>query len=123
MLNRKIWLNFHKRAKVMKIAAIQTSPIIGDFAKNIEAHKKLIELSTDNGADLIFFPELSLTGYEPKLANELAISPDDDRLNDFQNISDAKEITIAVGVPIRAETGIMIGMIQAPLTGFQKDAR
>lgn len=31
----------------------------------------------------LIFPELSLTGHEPKLANELASTPDDPRFNVF----------------------------------------
>jgi len=56
----------------MKICIAQTTPIKGDIEKNIENHKKLIALSIQENADIIVFPELSLTGYEPKLVKELA---------------------------------------------------
>ncbi len=52
-------------------------------------------------ADLILFPELSLTGYEPTLAQSLAIPPDDPRLDVFQAQADAGAITICVGAPTR----------------------
>lgn len=64
----------------MKICAAQTRPFKGDIQKNIDTHKKLINLAVSNGADLIFFPELSLTGYEPKLSKELATIQADSRL-------------------------------------------
>jgi predicted amidohydrolase len=95
----------------MKICVAQTKPIKGDIEKNIAGHKKLIDLAVDNTADVIIFPELSLTGYEPTLARVLAISPDDKRLDVFQTISDDYEITIGVGVPTQSHKGTCISMI------------
>jgi predicted amidohydrolase len=95
----------------MKICVAQTRPVKGDIQGNITNHKKLIDLAVSNGADTIIFPELSLTGYEPEIAKELATDPDDSRLDDFQKISDAKHITIGVGMPIKSNSGILISMI------------
>lgn len=95
----------------MKICAAQTRPVKGNIQQNIENHKKLINLAVVNGADIIIFPELSITGYEPELAQELATHVEDPRFDDFQEISDAQQLTIGVGMPIKNETGISIGMI------------
>jgi predicted amidohydrolase len=95
----------------MKICVAQTKPIKGDIQKNIEKHKELITLAVLNNADMIVFPELSLTGYEPKLAKELATNQDDSRFDDFQSISDAKHITIGVGIPLKTNSGISISMV------------
>src|SRR5918992_869265 len=95
----------------MKICVAQTRPIKGDIQSNIDNHKKLIDLAVSNGADTIIFPELSVTGYEPELAKELATNPDDNRFDDFQKISDTKQITIGVGVPTKNTTGISISMV------------
>lgn len=95
----------------MKICVVQTRAVTGDIQRNIENHKKLIDLAVSNGADIVIFPELSLTGYEPKLAKELATTQDDSRFDDFQKISDTQQITIGVGVPIKNETGISISMV------------
>lgn len=95
----------------MRICAAQTRPVKGDLPKNIEHHKKLVTLAAANGADVIIFPELSVTGYEPELAKDLAISPDDKRLDSFQEISDAKQIVIGVGVPLKACTGVTINTL------------
>jgi predicted amidohydrolase len=54
----------------MKIAVAQTRPIKGDISTNIKTHKKLIDLAISYKVDTIFFPELSITGYEPELAKE-----------------------------------------------------
>jgi predicted amidohydrolase len=92
----------------MKICAAQTRPIKGDIQANIDNHKKLIGLAVSDRADLVIFPELSLTGYEPALARELATDQGDSRFDDFQAISDTKQITIGVGVPTKSENGICI---------------
>ena len=63
------------------------------------------------GADAIFFPELSLTGYEPKLAKELATSVEDKRFDVFQVISDRQNIAIGIGIPIARPEGVAIGMV------------
>lgn len=95
----------------MKICIAQTKPIKGEIERNIADHLKLIELAVSHQAQIIIFPELSLTGYEPTLAHSLAIHPQDSRLNEFQFISDTNRITIGVGVPTRNEDGICISMI------------
>lgn len=95
----------------MKLCVAQTRPVKGDIERNIENQKKLIALAVANGAEIIIFPELSITGYEPSLANKLATSPDDIRFDDFQKISDSKHITIGIGVPLKADSGVSISML------------
>jgi predicted amidohydrolase len=94
----------------MKISVAQARPSRGDISKNIENHKRLIDLAISVHADMIFFPELSITGYEPELASDLAIAAGDRSLHDFQKISDANTITIGVGMPSRSERGLHISM-------------
>ncbi|PNW25796.1 carbon-nitrogen hydrolase family protein [Formosa algae] len=95
----------------MKICIAQTKPIKGDIQKNIENHIKLIALSIKKGADIIVFPELSLTGYEPELVKELATTQNDKRFDEFQKISDSNKIIIGFGLPIKNEEGICISML------------
>ena len=95
----------------MKIGVAQTRPVEGDIQTNIFNHLKIIDLAILNGADSIFFPELSLTGYEPKLAKTFATDQDDPIFKQFQTISDTKNITIGVGIPTKARSGILISMI------------
>jgi predicted amidohydrolase len=95
----------------MKIGVAQTKPVKGDINQNIEAHKRLIRLAIDNGAHMIVFPELSITGYEPELAKDLATNQDDNRLQDFQQLSDAHNIIMGVGMPLKQDKGITISMI------------
>lgn len=95
----------------MKIGVAQIQPIPGDIHGNIARHKRIIESAVANKTDVIIFPELSLTGYEPTLAYSLAMKVNDSRLNDFQQISDRHAMTIGVGVPTQHEAGICISMI------------
>ncbi len=95
----------------MKIGVAQSRPVKGDITRNIAGHKKLIDLAVASGAAMIVFPELSITGYEPELAKDLATDTNDKRFNDFQQISNDKDITIGIGMPLRNDTGVLIAMI------------
>lgn len=95
----------------MRICVAQTRPVKGDIQRNIDTHKKLIDLATSCGADIVIFPELSITGYEPELAKELVTDPNDSRFEDFQSISNTRQVTIGIGVPTKSDTGISISMV------------
>lgn len=95
----------------MKCCLAQTRPFPGDFQANLIRHQQLIQLAASAGADTILFPELSLTGYEPTLAEALAIVPDDSRLASLQMLSDTHGLTIGAGSPVRTEQGITISLL------------
>jgi predicted amidohydrolase len=95
----------------MKIGLAQLRPFKGDLKKNIVAHKRLLDVAILKEADVVVFPELSLTGYEPKLCKELASHQDDERLDDFQTLSDTHRMTICVGMPTKSSSGVRISMI------------
>ncbi len=95
----------------MKIGIAQTRPIKGNIAANIEAHKKFIDLALTQMTDAIFFPELSLTGYEPNLASKLATTQEDIRLDLFQDTSNTHNIIIGLGLPTQANSTFRISMI------------
>jgi predicted amidohydrolase len=103
----------------MILTVAQTHPHKGSTLKNIKQHKRLIDIAISYNADTIIFPELSLTGYEPELAKTLAMTADDSQLDCFQDISDDKNITIGVGIPLNTdgtsrnsrEGGISISMV------------
>jgi predicted amidohydrolase len=95
----------------MNISIAQIKPLKGDIPANIEKHIQFIDLAVSLKASSVFFPELSLTGYEPELAKKLAIDPNDSRLDILQQISNQKKITIGVGVPTVYQKGVRISMI------------
>jgi len=49
-----------------KVALCQINPTVGDLRGNAAKMIEWIKNATDRGAELIVFPELSLTGYPPK---------------------------------------------------------
>jgi len=95
----------------MRIGIGQTNPQKGDIEKNIVQHIKLLNIAIHRNADLMIFPELSLTGYEPELAEDLATTSDDKRLDVFQEICDLNKIVIGVGLPTKENDNLFISMI------------
>src|SRR5262245_58955338 len=95
----------------MRICVVQTRPIKGDIAGNVIQHQRFIDVAIENGAGIVIFPELSVTGYEPTLAQELGTSKDDPRFDVFQDLADAQKITIGIGAPTRHPAGICISML------------
>jgi predicted amidohydrolase len=95
----------------MRIAIVQTEAIKGNIEKNLENHLKWIKEAIRHQADMAVFPELSLTGYEPDLAERLATNQDDARLDDIQHLSDEYDITIGAGLPTKDEGDVLISMI------------
>lgn len=59
-----------------KIAIAQINPALGDIEKNIKKHIQFIDNAIKKKADMVVFPELSLTGYSLKDLNfDLALNP------------------------------------------------
>jgi predicted amidohydrolase len=95
----------------MRIAVVQTRPTACEIAANIGAHERWVKRVAARGADMVFFPELSLLGYEPKHAARFAMRADDARLDVFQMLSQALRITIGVGAPTAGDAGVRISML------------
>jgi predicted amidohydrolase len=63
--------------KPFRLALAQIDTHLGDVPANLEAHLDTIARARRRGADLVVFPELSLTGYMLQdLADEVALTPD-----------------------------------------------
>lgn len=95
----------------MKICMAQYQPVKGYIAANITKHYTFIKAAVAGGAGMIIFPELSLTGYEPTLAKDLATTKDDQRLDALQSLSDTDNIIICAGLPVKTARGICISMV------------
>ena len=83
-----------------RIAVAQTRPIKGDIEANIRNHIRFISNAAEQKANMIIFPELSLTGYEPVLAADLAIKADDKAFDLVRRLSSQHDITAVAGAPI-----------------------
>jgi predicted amidohydrolase len=79
------------------IALAQIDSVIGDLEKNVSKHVEFVRRSSDGGADLVVFPELSLSGYTIRDSNwDVAIRlPDDKKFGELLNLS--SKISIIVG--------------------------
>jgi predicted amidohydrolase len=91
------------------IAVAQTCPVKGDVQANLEEHVRLARLAAAEGAQVVVFPELSLTGYELALANVLAFSEDDPRLSPLIDAAASHAMTLIVGAPVRVGPRLYIG--------------
>ncbi|MBQ4835772.1 carbon-nitrogen hydrolase family protein [Pseudoalteromonas luteoviolacea] len=95
----------------MKIAVAQSSSIKGDIKLNIENHLRYIEKASSLGVNYLVFPELSLSGYEPQLAAELAMTVDDTRIGPLIAAAKKYKISVGVGAPLRSNGLPKIGLI------------
>ena len=59
------------------ISLAQVPVVKGNLVENLANHLEMIELSSNLRANVVVFPELSLTGYELELVQELACNPSD----------------------------------------------
>lgn len=82
----------------LKVALAQVNTHLGDVSRNLEKHLYLIDEAKNQGADLIVFPELSLTGYVLQdLVSMVALSPQEDDPVFGQLLSASQAIDLTVG--------------------------
>jgi predicted amidohydrolase len=85
------------------VALAQIAPRLGDVATNLERHLAVIEEAADNGAGLVVFPELSLTGYFLKdLVPDVALRLDAPQLAALAAAS--RGIDVVTGCVIETDT-------------------
>jgi len=66
---------------MVRIALAQLAPRLGALDSNLARHHEVLESARADGADLVVFPELGLTGYQLQdLAADVAMRLDDPRL-------------------------------------------
>ncbi len=93
----------------MKIAAVQLKSVEQNTDANIQNHLRMIELAAQQHVELILFPEMSLTGYERELAEQLSFTEYDSRINVFIDKAKYHQMLIIVGAPIKINTQLHIG--------------
>ncbi|WP_416423348.1 carbon-nitrogen hydrolase family protein [Pseudomonas sp. App30] len=103
------------------IAAAQACAVAGDLAANIAHHLRFMDLAAAHGVQFLLFPELSLTGYEPTLAAELALAPDAPVLQPLRDRARQLAMTTVVGLPLRetGQTGVQVGALVLGADGQQ----
>jgi len=90
----------------MKIAIAQIDPYLGNIEKNLKRHLDLVEEAISKKADLIVFPELSLTGYTLRDGvPDMALKPGGDTAFN-KLIASSKGISIAFGFAEEKDPGL-----------------
>ncbi|MCR9199184.1 MAG: carbon-nitrogen hydrolase family protein [Planctomycetaceae bacterium] len=84
-------------------AVAQIAAVAGNLTQNVARHVEVARAARQHGAGFVVFPELSLTGYEPDLARETAITPDSSVIQPLVDLA-RQGITIVAGAPIRSTT-------------------
>ncbi|QKX04958.1 carbon-nitrogen hydrolase family protein [Aquimarina sp. TRL1] len=92
----------------MKIALAQSISKKGNVDQNILTHERMIRQASQAGADIILFPELSLTGYELALAKELCFDIGDARLHRLHELANEHHIITIIGAPYIEEGELYI---------------
>lgn len=88
-----------------KVAAAQVASVRGDIDGNIATHAAAIRAAAEHQVSVLVFPELSLTGYEPELAADLAITDADLRLAPLRALAQHHRMEIVAGAPLRNGAG------------------
>lgn len=88
-----------------RIAAAQSCSIPGNLLANIAHHLRFMDLAAAHGVQLLLFPELSLTGYEPALAAQLAQPANTPLLQPLRDRARQLAMTTVVGLPLREPGG------------------
>lgn len=91
------------------LAVAQTCPIKGDVSANIDEHIALTHVAAAERAQIVVFPELSLTGYESDLGHALAFSEDDPRLEPLRRVAVSWSVIVVAGAPVRLGSQLHIG--------------
>jgi predicted amidohydrolase len=90
------------------LAVAQTASLRGNISANVETHIKFAKAAAAKGADMVVFPELSLTGYEPDIAAANTLTPRDLRIAPLRSVAEESNIVIVAGAPYLSERGLHI---------------
>ncbi|WMX47228.1 carbon-nitrogen hydrolase family protein [Streptomyces roseicoloratus] len=92
----------------MLVAATQFAPVAGDVAANVRSIAALVRAAGTQGARVVVFAELSLSGYEPSLIRDtpsLVLDEDDARLDPVREACRAVSAAAVVNGPVRTPAG------------------
>ncbi|MFF3604705.1 carbon-nitrogen hydrolase family protein [Streptomyces sp. NPDC002463] len=113
----------------MIVAATQFTPAAGDIDANVRTIAGLVRAAGAEGARVVVFAELCLTGYEPSLIRDtpgLVLTEDDPRLEPVREACRAAGAAAVVNGPVRKGgsgfgiTTLVIGPDGSLLTRYDK---
>ncbi len=82
------------------IAAAQSISAPGQVQANVQAHLSMVHEAARHGVQLLVFPELSLTGYEPSLVADLVLDAGDTMLAPLRDAARTTGMALVVGAPV-----------------------
>ncbi|MDC0610308.1 carbon-nitrogen hydrolase family protein [Vibrio sp.] len=88
--------------KSLKVSLAQVPVLGGNIDVNLSHHLAIISASAGEGADIVVFPELSLTGYELELLRMLAFKPDSEVFQILSSHAINHQIIVIAGCPIQS---------------------
>lgn len=91
----------------MRLALVQRHSVKADIDRNLASMLAFVERASAAGAEVVCFPEMSLTGYiDPLTRADSLITWDDDRLSPLLHASAHLHMTLVVGIAERREGGM-----------------
>jgi predicted amidohydrolase len=82
--------------RTLRVALAQVDCVLGDVAENVRRARDLVARARAQGADLVVFPELSLTGYAlGAVTEDVALAVDDDAIAELAEA--ARGVGVVVG--------------------------
>jgi len=80
----------------MRVALAQIAPVLGDIRANFQRAMEVIAEAKGLGADLVVFPELSLTGYTlGQVSEEVSIDVEDERVTSLVEAAGETSLVIS----------------------------
>ncbi len=80
----------------MRVSLAQIDCVLGDIDKNLRRAKEVVAEARDEDADLIIFPELSLTGYSlGQVSDEVSLRAQSEHIASL--VEEAGEMSVVVG--------------------------
>ncbi len=113
----------------MKIATAQFSTVPGDIDSNVHTMYGLLRAAAGQGARLVVFPELAVSGYEPALIAKdpgLWVTEDDPRLDPVREVCRATGTAAVVNCVARTDgerpaiASLVFGVRGEPLARYDK---
>ncbi len=103
----------------LRVAAVQCVAHPGDIPGTVAEHARQIAEAADDGATVVLFPELSLTGYEPDLIDlhGIRIAADDPVLQPISLICQQRRVHALVGAPTAGRSLPQIGVLHVDPRG------
>ncbi|MCQ2084894.1 MAG: nitrilase [archaeon] len=114
----------------VRVATVCSHSILGDIEGNLAMHLERIREASEQGADFVCFPELSLTGYAMPQSSEITLSLDSEPVKRLVSASEEFNICVIFGISevgryitqVVAEDGKIVGTYRKTHLGEREAA-